>query len=75
PNNMGEANVAHHKAVMEELVRRDENRPSAVIWSVANEPSSDAPGAEDYFRSDPSPLPQLVYIQSCVGSELLALDQ
>nr|KAG5706849.1 hypothetical protein BaRGS_004184 [Batillaria attramentaria] len=50
PNNMGEANVAHHKAVMEELVRRDENRPSAVIWSVANEPSSDAPGAEDYFR-------------------------
>ncbi|KAK7497277.1 hypothetical protein BaRGS_00011571 [Batillaria attramentaria] len=50
PNNMGEANVAHHKAVMEELVRRDKNRPSTVIWSVANEPSSDAPGAEDYFR-------------------------
>nr|KAG5706847.1 hypothetical protein BaRGS_004182 [Batillaria attramentaria] len=49
-NNMGEANVAHHKAVMEELVQRDKNRPSAVIWSVANEPSSDAPAAENYFR-------------------------
>jgi hypothetical protein len=48
--NFGPKSLAHHVAVMEELVRRDKNRPSVVMWSVANEPSSDLPQAEDYFR-------------------------
>ena len=35
---------------MAELVRRDKNRPSVIMWSVANEPASNKPGAEDYFK-------------------------
>ena len=35
---------------MAELVRRDKNRPSVVMWSVANEPASSKPGAEAYFK-------------------------
>ena len=37
---------------MAELVRRDKNRPSVVMWSVANEPASDVAAAEDYFKYD-----------------------
>ncbi|KAK7094669.1 beta-glucuronidase-like [Littorina saxatilis] len=48
-NNMGPENVAHHKEVMWEFVRRDKNRPAVVMWSTANEPRSDVPKAELYF--------------------------
>ena len=47
--NMGPENLAHHLEVMEELVRRDKNRPSALIWSVANEPRSWFASSRDYF--------------------------
>ncbi len=30
--------LANHLTVMKELVNRDKNRPSVVMWSVANEP-------------------------------------
>uniref|UniRef100_A0AAY5KL30 Beta-glucuronidase n=1 Tax=Esox lucius TaxID=8010 RepID=A0AAY5KL30_ESOLU len=33
----GNASLTHHLAVMDELVRRDKNHPSVVMWSVANE--------------------------------------
>ncbi len=36
--------------VMHELVQRDKNRPSVVMWSVANEPVSDSKIAETYFK-------------------------
>ncbi|CAB3988295.1 Beta-glucuronidase [Paramuricea clavata] len=49
--NFGPASLSHHLSVMNELVRRDKNRPSVVMWSVANEPKSDAPQAEAYFKS------------------------
>ncbi|XP_029650975.1 beta-glucuronidase isoform X1 [Octopus sinensis] len=49
-NNMEEVNLVHHKNVMQELVERDKNRPSVIIWSVANEPSSAAPKAKGYFK-------------------------
>ena len=42
--------LQHHLEVMAELVRRDKNRPSVVMWSVANEPASNAPAAEAYFK-------------------------
>ena len=35
---------------MTELVQRDKNRPSVVMWSVANEPSSQLAIAEPYFK-------------------------
>jgi beta-glucuronidase len=39
-----------HAQVIRELVARDKNHPSVVLWSIANEPESDTEGAEDYFR-------------------------
>jgi beta-glucuronidase len=42
--------LSNHLRVMEELIARDRNHPSVVMWSVGNEPASDEPGAEDYFR-------------------------
>jgi beta-glucuronidase len=35
---------------MTELVRRDKNRPSVIMWSVANEPDSNKAIAENYFK-------------------------
>lgn len=35
---------------MEELIRRDKNRPSVVMWSVANEPAAELPPAAYYFK-------------------------
>uniref|UniRef100_A0A8D3CS29 Beta-glucuronidase n=1 Tax=Scophthalmus maximus TaxID=52904 RepID=A0A8D3CS29_SCOMX len=46
----GNASLAHHLVVMDELVRRDKNHPSVVMWSVANEPAAEMPPAELYFN-------------------------
>ncbi|XP_078451393.1 beta-glucuronidase [Lampetra planeri] len=51
PANFGNASLEHHLAVMGELVRRDKNRPSVVMWSVANEPASQLSVAEPYFKT------------------------
>uniref|UniRef100_A0A3P8WLD0 Beta-glucuronidase n=1 Tax=Cynoglossus semilaevis TaxID=244447 RepID=A0A3P8WLD0_CYNSE len=47
----GNASLTHHLDVMDELVRRDKNHPSVVMWSVANEPASEMPPAELYFMT------------------------
>lgn len=47
----GNASLAHHLVVMEELVRRDKNHASVVMWSVANEPASEMPPAGQYFKT------------------------
>ncbi|HET6760342.1 MAG TPA: beta-glucuronidase [Propionibacteriaceae bacterium] len=39
-----------HAQAIRELITRDKNHPSVVIWSIANEPESDTEGAENYFR-------------------------
>src|SRR5206468_308420 len=39
-----------HKRVIEELIQRDKNRPSVVMWSIANEPESEEKSAENYFK-------------------------
>ena len=52
-----------HAQAIRELIARDKNHPSVVLWSIANEPESDTEGAEDYFRplfdvardADPTP--------------------
>ncbi|XP_069470971.1 beta-glucuronidase [Ambystoma mexicanum] len=51
PESFGNKSLAHHLVVMDELVRRDKNRPSVVMWSVANEPSSELPPAGNYFKT------------------------
>ncbi len=36
--------------VMYEMIRRDKNHPSVVMWNVANEPRSDMHVAYNYFK-------------------------
>ncbi|XP_034994652.1 beta-glucuronidase [Zootoca vivipara] len=48
--NFGNKSLQHHLIVMEELIRRDKNRPSVVMWSVANEPASSLAPAGSYFK-------------------------
>lgn len=38
-----------HAQAIRELVARDKNHPSVVLWSIANEPESDTMAARDYF--------------------------
>ncbi|XP_071789903.1 beta-glucuronidase-like isoform X2 [Asterias amurensis] len=49
--NMGNVSLVHHLSVMMEMYQRDKNRPSVVMWSVANEPASTIPQAVFYFGS------------------------
>ncbi len=39
-----------HAQAIRELVARDKNHPSVVLWSIANEPESDTQAAERYFE-------------------------
>lgn len=42
--------AANHRQAIEELVARDKNHPSVVIWSIANEPNGSEEGAREYFQ-------------------------
>lgn len=39
-----------HRQHIEELVARDKNHPSVVLWSIANEPESDTDASREYFE-------------------------
>lgn len=39
-----------HARAIRELIARDKNHPSVVLWSIANEPESETEAAENYFR-------------------------
>ena len=53
-NNMNKvvtpATLKNHKKSLMEMIQRDKNHPSVIIWSVANEPNTDMPESEKYFR-------------------------
>ncbi|MBB1078689.1 beta-glucuronidase [Limosilactobacillus sp. STM2_1] len=40
----------NHKLALHEMIERDHDHPSVVMWSVANEPASQEPGAHEYFE-------------------------
>ena len=40
----------HHKDIVKEMIQRDKNHPSVVMWSIANEPASEEEGAYEYFK-------------------------
>lgn len=41
--------TAAHKLAIKELIERDIDHPSVVMWSIANEPAGGQPGAREYF--------------------------
>lgn len=70
---MGPASLAHHKEVITEMIQRDKNRPSVIMWSVANEPSSNLPEAEDYFRYEFIPHLHLLLFSFLLSTERFVL--
>jgi beta-glucuronidase len=50
PDTVNDATREVHAQAIRELIARDKNHPSVVLWSIANEPESDTEGAENYFR-------------------------
>src|SRR6478735_3330635 len=46
----GEATQAAHAQHIRELIGRDKNHPSVVMWCLANEPASNEDGALEYFQ-------------------------
>jgi len=42
--------LRNHLTTLTELIDRDKNRPSVLMWSLANEPRSAQPGAGEYFK-------------------------
>lgn len=47
---IGAATQQTHRQAIEELIARDKNHPSVVLWSIANEPESDTPASREYFE-------------------------
>lgn len=41
--------TAAHQLAIKELIERDADHPSVVMWSIANEPAGGQPGAREYF--------------------------
>lgn len=50
PETLGEKTQAAHAQHLRELIARDKNHPSVVMWCVANEPASNEEGAREYFE-------------------------
>jgi beta-glucuronidase len=50
PETVNDATREVHARAIRELIARDKNHPSVVLWSIANEPESHTEGAENYFR-------------------------
>ncbi|XP_075249078.1 beta-glucuronidase-like [Convolutriloba macropyga] len=48
--NMVAETLATHERSIREMIARDKNHPAIIMWSLANEPSSNADQAEDYFK-------------------------
>jgi beta-glucuronidase len=45
-----DALLKQHLQTISELIARDKNRPSVVMWSIANEPKSSLEEAQSYFK-------------------------
>jgi beta-glucuronidase len=50
PETINDTTREVHAQAIRELITRDKNHPSVVLWSIANEPESDTEAAENYFR-------------------------
>ncbi|MFD4421808.1 beta-glucuronidase [Agromyces sp. NPDC058484] len=50
PDSVNEKTGEAHAQAIRELVARDKNHPSVVMWSIANEPDSSVDEAREYFE-------------------------
>jgi beta-glucuronidase len=50
PENFGGTTRDVHAQHLRELIERDRNHPSVVMWCLANEPASNEDGAREYFE-------------------------
>jgi beta-glucuronidase len=50
PETFGDDTRTAHAQAITELIARDKNHPSVVMWSLANEPASNEDGAREYFE-------------------------
>lgn len=50
PDTINDTTQQVHAQVIRDLIARDKNHPSVVVWSIAHEPESETEGAESYFR-------------------------
>ncbi|MCL1801548.1 MAG: beta-glucuronidase [Promicromonosporaceae bacterium] len=50
PETFGDETREAHAQHIRELIARDKNHPSVVMWSIANEPASNEDGAREYFE-------------------------
>lgn len=50
PETFNDDTQAAHAQAIRELIARDKNHPSVVMWCIANEPSSNEEGAREYFE-------------------------
>lgn len=50
PETFNHETQAAHAQHIRELIARDKNHPSVVMWSIANEPASNEDGAREYFE-------------------------
>jgi beta-glucuronidase len=51
PGGIDDDTLAVHRTAIRELVGRDKNHPSVIMWSVANEPETTEPASRPYFAS------------------------
>jgi beta-glucuronidase len=50
PDTCNDDTLAAHAQAIRELIDRDKNHPSVVMWCLANEPSTHEDGAREYFE-------------------------
>ena len=50
PDTLNDDTRAAHAQHLRELIARDKNHPSVVMWCIANEPATNEDGAREYFE-------------------------
>jgi len=81
PETLGDATQAAHAQHLRELIQRDKNHPSVVMWCIANEPASQEDGAYEYFEplarlakeTDPTrPITYTAWLMANAGNDQIA---
>lgn len=50
PDTINDQTQAVHAQAIRELIARDKNHPSVVMWTIANEPAASEPGVREYME-------------------------